>query len=103
MCGNGVSCNGVCGKESDHAVIIASNDPSKNWCRVTNDFVHAPFPLKMKTPYLCIPLHNLWFYRYKVKTVRDINTYPVCCLHPYVYNNVPGVPAICCNYGLCFG
>eukprot|EP00092_Neocalanus_flemingeri_P071591 GFUD01088025.1.p1 GENE.GFUD01088025.1~~GFUD01088025.1.p1 ORF type:complete len:167 (+),score=27.09 GFUD01088025.1:39-539(+) len=96
QCGEGIKCKGICEKESEHAIIITSRSTSKNWC----DIISGSRGISN------IALHDINWCTWSVTHSSQISTYPVCCLHPYVYYNVEGLAGtsgICCvEFGLCF-
>ena len=54
------------------------------------------FPSNLRNP-LITPIYQLSYCPVKVTTVADLTRYPVCCIHPYVWDNVNGVKEQCCS------
>eukprot|EP00092_Neocalanus_flemingeri_P087453 GFUD01110373.1.p1 GENE.GFUD01110373.1~~GFUD01110373.1.p1 ORF type:complete len:190 (+),score=22.99 GFUD01110373.1:40-609(+) len=105
QCGNGIKCEGICEKETEHehAIIILSNSTSKNWCDITSGSTGVLPQWSGSHGIFNIPLNFINWCTWSVTHSSQISTYPVCCLHPYVYNNVEGVARVCCaEFGLCF-
>eukprot|EP00092_Neocalanus_flemingeri_P071590 GFUD01088024.1.p1 GENE.GFUD01088024.1~~GFUD01088024.1.p1 ORF type:complete len:176 (+),score=22.87 GFUD01088024.1:46-573(+) len=105
QCGKGIKCEGICENETDYAIIITSNS-TKNWCDITSDIPSGTATSHGSHGIFNIPLNFINWCTWSVTHSSQISTYPVCCLHPYVYNNVEGVAGttgVCCaEFGLCF-
>ena len=107
-CGNGEGCSGVCGEETDYAIVNTPNGTNANAfqsisCEEITEFAASSGRVKR-----CVcntPIWNLWYCPHKINTASKIATYPICCLH-IVCHSVPGVTGtlgVCCkNHGLCF-
>eukprot|EP00091_Calanus_sinicus_P000943 TRINITY_DN10910_c0_g1_i1.p1 TRINITY_DN10910_c0_g1~~TRINITY_DN10910_c0_g1_i1.p1 ORF type:complete len:204 (+),score=35.05 TRINITY_DN10910_c0_g1_i1:347-958(+) len=127
-CGNGTPCNNICGSHNSGCITMICDDchnsaadgmvcdtamQEEQWCGspstvqgITNQCGDLKTRSSVQTarsaPAFTTPIYNINYCPWRCRHKTDLPRMKLCCLHPFVSQNVQGVKNACCvDYGLC--
>merc|ERR1712106_8666 len=116
-CGNGVSCNNICGGDSSGCLILvlkgeaadeqicAASMDQHNWCGNADTIQGLTTRDKRQCDPVTTTIINLSYCPSKVRSSNQLWNYPCCCLHPWTFNrnrNRNRNMKTCCDIGYVF-
>ena len=103
VCGNGVSCDNLCGNDAVGAFIVFDNSKQSQWCTEVDNVMGDSVTKSRSSPCVCnVPVYFLSWCPRKVKYAGKLFNYRACCLHPYIKLKVEGASSTCRRMGIYF-